>query len=606
MDEAGSFKVSDVIADYLVTHGVAHVFGVTGGASIHLLHSLRVHEGIEPVFVHHEQAAAMAADGYARVSENFGVAVATSGPGATNLITGIAGAWFDSIPVLFITGQVARYRLRGNLRTRQYGFQETDVVQMVSGITKFARQVSSPEEVIPTLDLAVGLMRAGRPGPVLVDIPDDIQRAFIQAPIPLDRYSETSVVSGALEQQALTVLRMLQASQRPVLVIGAGLVATKRGRELATTLIQQSKIPTLTTWRAKDLAQADSVSVVGTFGTHGTRAGNFIVQNSDFTLVLGSRLSTRETGTPMALWARGSNVVVVDIDSGELEKFEALGRGISLGITADCKDFTGALLDALTSCGLVTPLPGWEAWMSYVKRVQLDYDPIKVGERSCREGYVDPYRLMRILAQEVPKGEHIFLDTGCTVAWAMQAFAPQREVRLHHDCNNTAMGWALPAALGGALAGDVHQATCLVGDGSIMMNLQELASLISSGSDVVTILLNNQGYGMVRQTEEQWLESRYVGTDSKSGDLSFPDFSVVASAFGLPYIRLDSEDDVQNVLREAYLRRRCLVEVMISPVARVIPQSRFGYPIEDGEPTLDRAEFAHNMLIEPYDPSEKL
>lgn len=605
MSEPNSVKVSDAIADFLAAHGVTHVFGVTGGASIHLLHSLRSHESIEPVFVHHEQAASMAADGYARVSENFGVAVATSGPGATNLITGIAGAWFDSIPCLYIAGQVARYRLRGNLRTRQYGFQETDVVQMVSGITKFAAQVAAPEDVIPTLTKAVTVMREGRPGPVLVDIPDDIQRAFIDTTTYTRNPLPMAASDSSLDADAKHVLEMLLASQRPTLVIGAGLAATRRGRQIASTLVRLARIPTLTTWRAKDIELDDDL-VVGTFGTHGTRAGNFVVQNSDFTLVLGSRLSTRETGTPMSLWARDSKVVVVDIDSGELEKFEALGRGIALGVNADCPDFTAALVRALKQSDYRGPINAWRDWISYVTKIKSTYDPVQVGECVPRSGYVDPYRFMQVLSRAAPAGEHFFLDTGCTVAWAMQAIKTERAIRLHHDCNNTAMGWALPAAIGGALASTSKKATCLVGDGSLMMNLQELSSIWSSGTEIVTILLNNSGYGMVRQTEEQWLQSRNVGTDTESGDLVFPDFSVAASAFRLPHYRLAAESDIEVVLRRAYESRRCIVEVMIAPSARVTPQARFGFPIEDGDPALDRDEFLSNMIVKPYVPVEQL
>jgi acetolactate synthase-1/2/3 large subunit len=603
MDERTKVKVSDAIADFLAIRGVSHVFGVTGGASIHLLHSLRAHQATKPIFVHHEQAAAMAADGYARVTENFGVAVATSGPGATNLITGIAGAWFDSIPCLFLSGQVARYRLRGGIRTRQYGFQETDIVQMVEGITKFAVQVSDPDAVIPVLESALEHMGEGRPGPVLVDIPDDVQRAVITKPVIIARVSQPLRSGSALGREAKRVLSILQESRRPTLVLGAGMASTTRGRRAAESLIEQLRIPTLTTWRAKDLLEANSPSYVGTFGSHGTRAGNFVIQNSDFTLVLGSRLSTRETGTPMSLWARESKVVVVDVDPGELEKFKPLGRPIALGVVGDCRDFAEELVRTAGFVGPDSRPSVWSNWFSYVERIKADYDPVKVGERPRIEGFVDPYRFIAALAQEVPTGEHIFLDTGCTVAWTMQAFSPQRGIRLHHDCNNTAMGWALPAAIGGALAVPSRQATCLVGDGSIMMNLQEVSSLLAANCDVVTILINNFGYAMVRQTEDQWLGSVHVGTDTESGDLSFPNFSTLASAFGLPYLRIDSERSMGELLRRAFTHRRCLVEVMVSPAARVVPQARFGFPIEDGEPMLDRREFKRNMLVQPYKPS---
>ena len=600
MTKVSRLKVSDLIADFLVSEGVTHVFGVTGGASIHLLHSLRAKAGIDPIFVHHEQSASMAADGFARVSENFGVAVATSGPGATNLVTGIAGAWFDSVPCLFLTGQVARYRLRGDLRTRQYGFQETDVIQMVSGITKFARQVLEPEEVLPTLRKAVEVMRSGRPGPVLVDIPDDIQRAFIEV---VDEQTPPKGIPRATQvNEAERILGLFLASQRPTLVVGAGMASSERGRKIARQLIQLLAVPTLTTWRAKDLDTTDIDNIVGTFGTHGTRAGNFVIQNSDFTLVLGSRLSTRETGTPISLWARESKVVVVDIDSGEIEKFAALGRSDIQGVVTDCVHLAEELVSAIKIKRVGFPTESWQGWLDYVSRLKSRYEPVSVGESAPIQGCIDPYRFMQALSEEVPDHEHVFLDTGCTVAWTMQAFRSRSGVRLHHDCNNTAMGWALPAAIGGALSTRARRATCLVGDGSIMMNLQELATLTSARTDIVIFLLNNLGYGMVRQTEAQWLDSQNVGTNSGTGDLHFPEFSTLSKAFGLRYLRMDTEADIRGVIATAYRYRSCLVEVAISPSARVVPQARFGFPIEDGEPSLDRAEFASNMLIATHSP----
>ncbi len=317
---SNTIKLSDYVVDFLAQRGVRHAFVVTGGASIHLLHSLADHPDIDFICPHHEQAAAMAADAYARVSGGLGCAMATSGPGATNLITGIAGAFFDSVPTIFITGQVATFRMKNDTGVRQLGFQETDIVPMVAPITKYAVQIRDPNAIAYELEKAAFIATSGRPGPVVIDIPDDLQRGPIDM-AALRHYEVTQApLRPPVEADLLAILEMLRAAERPVILLGWG-VRLAGGADLARGNLLNLGVPILTSWGAKDLLPAAEPLNVGSFGTHGTRAGNFAVQNADFVLAIGARLSTRETGTPVTSWARGAKLAIVDIDTTKSANF---------------------------------------------------------------------------------------------------------------------------------------------------------------------------------------------------------------------------------------------------------------------------------------------
>ena len=582
-------KLSDYVADFLARQGLRHVFVVTGGASIHLLHSLHNAPGIAPICVHHEQAGAMAADAYARVT-GLGCAIATSGPGATNMITGIAGAWFDSVPVLYITGQVASFRMKGATGVRQFGFQETDIVSMVAGITKRAIQLNVPEMIRYELERAVAAAQAGRLGPVLLDIPDDFQRAIIDTD-DLNSFVETIVPMWPSDSEVSQTLGYLQKSERPVMVLGAG-VRLAGAYNAARILAIYWRIPVLTTWGVKDLFPADQRLNIGTFGQDGTRYGNFTMQNADCVLAIGARLSTRETGA-LPLWARGANTIVVDIDQAELDKFATFGRLINLGICTDA----GAMIEALSEAAETWRAPDWSAWRADIKAWQTCY-PITLPAARAEQS-ISPYVLMEELSTAAPDNAQFFVDTGSTVAWAMQALRLKPGQRIYHDCNNTAMGWALPAAIGGALAAPERTTICLVGDGSLMFNLQELATIREHNLPIKIILLDNAGYGMVRQTEDQWLAGKHVGTSTESG-LGFPDFCSLVSSFGISVDAHDAREGVPFGLSDLFQRAGPgFLSLTIPPAARVTPKVAFGRPIEDGEPYLPRDEFLAQMRVPP-------
>lgn len=589
-------KVSDALAKLLVANGISHVFIVTGGASIHLLHSFESTDGITPVPMHHEQAAAMAADGYARAGGGLGCATATSGPGATNMITGIAGTWFDSIPCLFISGQVATFRLKGKLKVRQLGFQETEIVPMVSKITKFALQIKRKNDVVSNTQAAINIAKSPRPGPVLIDIPDDIQRDFIEK-FPVPRLAENAIKKEKIVKKILLndkikhIHKLINASSRPVIIFGAGATYPDI-RESCKMLVDTLGVPVLVTWRAKDLISSDCKYLIGTFGSHGTRAGNFIVQNSDLVIVFGSRLSSRETGGILRYWARDAKLVHIDIDEYESKKLQTLGKKPALIVSADLRRFIPSFLKASSSHSLPSRFTKWTSWAQEVK-VKYEYEI-----SNLESGVLNGYDFYLILNQYVSKSEQIFLDTGCTVAWAMQCFKVTDDIKLYHDCNNTAMGWALPAAIGGAIRNPLLSTTCIAGDGSFMMNLQELSTSKLHSSNLKIIILNNSGYAMVRQTEDQWLLGKHVGTDQRNGDITFPDFCELAKSFGLKSFKAKNQNELHSGLKSMYIDNDInVLEVVIDASSKVVPLMRAGFPLEDSEPALSIQELEENMLI---------
>lgn len=588
-------KLADFVADFLAQQGIRHVFIISGGASIHLLHAVGAHPKVEHICPHHEQAGAMAADAYARVTGNLGCAIATSGPGATNMITGIAGAWFDSIPVLYITGQVTTFRMKGDTGVRQLGFQETEIIPMVRPITKYAAQIADPRQILYELEKAVHIAKSGRPGPVLIDIPDDLQRELIDTknlsgfvPDGAEPKTAAEPTSGELD----SAVALLEAAERPVVVLGWG-VRLAGGIEAVRDLVEHLSFPVLTSWGARDILPADHPLLAGTFGTHGTRAGNFAVQNADLVLSIGARLSTRETGSPMDSWAREARTIVVDIDSAELRKFEKFGKQITLPICADARMFA----EAMSGRSNEVARNDIGAWRERIAGWRKTY-PVCPPELADEPG-VNPYVFVRSLAQVQTGRDHIFIDTGCAVAWTMQGIDVSKGQRLYHDFNNTAMGWALPAAIAGSLATGRGTVSCIVGDGSLMMNLQELATVRQHSLPIRIFVLNNGGYSMVQQTQDQWLDSQYVGT-SQEGGLGFPDFPAAAAAFGIPHLVIAANNEIEEKLRQVNAHEGpLLVDVRIPGAHRVVPQAKFGYPIEDAEPLLPRDEFLSNMIVKP-------
>ena len=585
-------KLSDYVIEFLATKGIKHAFVVTGGAAVHLIDSIAKNPKMEYVCPQHEQAGAMMADAYARVTGKIGLAISTSGPGATNMLTGACCAYYDSVPVLYITGQVTTFRLKRDMGIRQLGFQETDVVDIFKPVMKYAVRVDEANQIQYELEKACHIATSGRPGPVLIDLPDNLQRENIDIG-RLKKFSpEHDAPQTGLDQQIDRCIELIHSSRRPVLILGWGVRLSKAESEI-DAVIERLGMPVLPTWAVKDFLPNDHPLLIGPFGTHGTRYGNFAVQNADLVLSIGARLDTRAAGSPLTTFAREAKKIIVDIDQTELDKFEKLGMKADVLIHADANQFAKALNGRLS--GTRKDNMGWwhnkiSEWKNRYPICPLNY----YGERD-----VNPYVFMKRLSDELDGEAIVFSDTGCALAWLMQAFEVKRGQRLFHDFNNTAMGYALPASIGASIALDKKPIVCVTGDGSLQMNIQELASVIHYQLPIKIFLFNNHGYNMIQQTQEQWLDSRYEASTGESG-LGFPDFLRVARAYGFKTMNIARNSVVTRKIRDVLLHQGpvfCNVE--ISPSHRVIPQVIFGRPIEDSEPFLDRAEFLQNMIVKP-------
>lgn len=590
-------KLSDCVARLLAERGIRKVFAISGGASLHLIHSIAETEGVDFVCPQHEQAGAMAADAYSRVSGHFGCALATSGPGATNLVTGIASAYYDSVPVLFLTGNVATFRSKGDTGVRQIGFQETDVVEMCRSITNYAVLVNDPYKTLYELEKALYLARSGRPGPVLVDIPDDLQRMQVD-PARFEHFSPPAELASTsdLSHEVEAIVACLRTAKRPVLVLGWGIHLASIEDEVRR-LVDVLEIPVVMTWAARDLLPADHPCNAGGFGTHGVRAANFTVQNADFVLSIGSRLDSKATGSPPSSFAREARIAMVDIDPCEIRKFEKLGLSVEIPVAADVRDLVPQLLQRLRSERQPSILP----WRKRVEDWKARYPVCPPG--IAAEERLNPYHMVDVLSDLLGEDEIIVSETGCALAWMMQAFRFKRGQRFFHAFNYTPMGFGLPAAIGAAFAAPGRRILCVAGDGSLQMNIQELATVIRHDLPIKILLINNHGHGMVQQTQDQWLGGKYHATTVEGG-LAFPDFTAVASAYGFATERVERNAEIEGALRRMLSHPGpFFLDLEIDAAHRVVPQVQFGRPNEDAGPLLDRDEFLSNMIVRPLDVS---
>ena len=520
-------KLSDYVVWFLKSKGIKTVFAISGGASIHIIQSIAETPGIDLICPLHEQAGAMAADGYSRMSGKMGAAIATSGPGATNLLTGICGAYYDSVPLWCITGQVATFRMSADTGVRQIGFQETDIIDICKSVTNYAVQIKKANDIRYELEKAYYLANHGRPGPVLIDIPDNIQREEIDAKKmkgfhpPISEIAQSKFSVNKLKE----CLQLIKFAKRPILILGWGIHLSKAYKEI-NILIKKLGFPVAPTWAMAHILPSDHPLYIGTFGTHGTRYANFAVQNSDLVLSIGTRLDTKATGSPMTTFARAAKKIVVDIDSKELNKFNKFGLTIDLLIQSDAKLF----LQAINENKIQTDKVSISKWTDQINVWKKKY---KICPPVCyKEKGINPYVFVKILSSKLTENQTIFVDTGCTLAWIMQAFEFKQNQRLFHDFNNTAMGWALPASIGACFSNNKKPIITIVGDGSLMMNVQELATITRHKLPIKLFLINNKGHSMVKQTQDQWLNSKYYATSIKGG-LPDPNYFDISNAFGI-------------------------------------------------------------------------
>jgi len=577
-------KLSDYVINFLVSKDVTHVFEVCGGSIAHFLDSLYKRKDIQTVSMHHEQAAAFAAEGYSRSGGNIGVAMATSGPGATNLMTGIASCFFDSIPCIFITGQVNTYEFKFTKPVRQVGFQETDIVNLVKPITKYAALITEPDKIRYYLEKAFYVAKSGRPGPVLLDIPMNIQRAEINLK-SLESFSEDTSYKlyKKLDSNIIkNVVESIKSSSRPVVLIGGGLRLSKAQDELLK-FIKHTGIPVVSSLMGIDGFAHDSDAFSGMIGTYGNRYANLTVANADLLMILGARLDTRQTGTNPETFARTAKIIHVDIDPHELNN----KRKSDLPLNLDIKDFL-SMLNKYIGKYDKNKIQPWREMIAGYKKRYLYY---KTGGNA-----IDPNFFMHKLSKFIPGSAVICADVGQNQMWAAQVLEINKKQRFLTQGGAGAMGSSLSMAIGASFSDSGRTIVAISGDGGFQLNIQELQTIYHYKLPIKIILINNHCYGMVKQFQEQYFNSRFQSTVI---GYSYPNFQDVVSAYGIPVQKISNANEINKALAKLFKNRRPMfLEINISSKEKVFPKLSVNRPIEEQEPFLPLKELKSNMLID--------
>jgi acetolactate synthase-1/2/3 large subunit len=587
-------KTSDYVAKVLVDHGVGEAFVLTGGCIVHIIDSIARNGRIRYIPVMHEQGGAMAADAYARISGNLGVAMTTSGPGATNLLTGVCCSYYDSIPVLLITGQVPASQLKRDSQSRQIGFQETDVVSIYQSVTKYAKLVDDARTIRYELEKAIYIARSGRPGPVLLDICDDVQRAEID-PQELDSFSppENAEPQAVSQAQIAQLMSLINQSERPVMILGGG-IRSAGALLLVRRVVEELRLPFTLTWAGMDYLAHDHELYVGGFGVTSGRPGNFAVQNADLIIAIGTRLDTHEAGSNMKTFARGARKVVVDIDRAEQEKYASHGMAVDLLITGDARE----VLEAISSSHDTLVTRDRTAWLSHIRDWKAKY-PICTDAHRRQPSRVNPYVFMEELSRLADDDAIIVTDCGSNLIWTMQGFAAKRDQRVISAFNHSPMGYSLPASMGAALAAPGRQTVCIIGDGGLQINIQELATIERQQVDVKIFVMNNHGHGIIQGTQDNWLDGRHHAAHPDHG-LPDPDCERIAKAYGIATERIGSHHELAPTMSKVLgMKGPVLCNVNLLSGPQISPKLLYGRPIEDSDPLLPRDEFHANMLVKP-------
>jgi acetolactate synthase I/II/III large subunit len=600
-------KLSEFVARRIADHGITQVFMMTGGGAMHLNDSFAFEPRLRCLFNHHEQACAIAAEGYARVSGKPALLNVTTGPGGVNALTGVHGAWTDSIPMLVVSGQVKRETMAGSYDIpglRQLGDQEIDIVRMAAGITKYAEVVMDPASIRYALKKALHLATHGRPGQCWLDIPIDVQAAQID-PERLKGYEPEKDATdlAALEAQCADVLARLSAAQRPVILVGTG-VRLAGALDVFDAVSRRLGVPVAPAWTAVDQVASDDELYCGRTGTIGDRAGNFAVQNADVLLVIGSRLNIRQVSYNWGSFARHAFKIQVDVDPAELAKPTVRP---DLGIVSDAKLFLETLGRRIEASGF--DRDKHRAWVAWCRERVKRYPVVEPRHRAVKNGLVNPYYFVEALFERLGADDVVVCGNATASVVGFQAAVVKRGQRIFANSGCAAMGYDLPAAVGAASAAGARRVVCLAGDGSIQLNVQELQTVVHNRLPVKLFVLNNAGYLSMRMSQGGFF-GRFVGEGPRSG-LSFPSMVALASAYGLPAAAAQGESFTAAIDHALASDGPFLCEVMLDPEqqfepklsSRQLPDGRMvSSPLEDLFPFLSREELKQNLFIPPIEP----
>lgn len=601
-------RLADYVADFLVSHGVTDVFSVVGGGAMHLNDALGHKEGLNVTYNHHEQACAIAAEAYARLDNKIAAVCVTTGPGGTNALTGVVGGWLDSIPMFIISGQVrydttARYALQFTEKPlRAMGDQEYDIVKSVEAMTKYAVMLENPSQIRYILEKGWHLATTGRPGPVWIDIPVDYQGSYIETEdLPeYDSFEDDMELPPSVGDEVIqSVLEKIKNARRPVFHAGYG-IRLSGGYKAFRSVAEKLNIPIVTYWNAVDLIEDENPLYCGRAGNMGDRPGNWAIQNADLVLAVGTRISIRQVGYNWKTWARAAEVIMVDIDQAELKKPTI---HVEMPIWADAKDFLEKLDEAS-----VMPVNTEIDWLETCQRWKREYPAVLPRQWEENGKTANVYAFIRYLSSRLPENSLTAVSNGACCVVGNQAYVIQKGSRMANNSAVASMGYGLPAAIGTCIGGGRRDTICLEGDGSIMMNLQELQTVLTNKLPVKLFLINNKGYHSIRITQENlFKEHGKVGIGPESGDLSFPEFKKIAEAFGYKYYSAHSNAEMKAVVDDALMQEGPIFcEIFTdteqvwepkSSTKRLEDGTLFSPPLEDLAPFLPREELERNMFI---------
>lgn len=566
-------KVADYIVKFLIEKGVSDVFGYPGGMVAHLINSFDKYK--DRITLHtnyHEQASAFAANGYAQITGKVGVAYSSSGPGATNLVTGICNAFFDSIPTIFLTGQVNTYESKKDFPIRQKGFQETEIIPIVKSVTKYCAYIKNASDVRYELEKAFYIAQEGRKGPVLLDIPMDIQRMNIE-PDELCAFQPEQQKNSEIDISIIT--ESIKRSKRPVLLVGAGTkpIQTKK---MVRQLVKKWRIPLVSSMLAVDVVSSDEEMNFGFIGAYGGRAANFIVAKSDLVIAIGSRLDVRQVGGKRENFAPEAQLIRVDIDEGELSHRV---NNQEKHICAEAQDVLKKLL-----AEEMEPGESLQQWREVCKKIQ---------EKLYGIDDKMPNLIINKIGKMVPEDYTITTDVGQNQVWVAQSLCIKRNQSVLFSGGLGSMGYSLPAAIG-AYYGNKKPVISFNGDGGVQMNIQELQFIAREKLPIAIVVFNNHALGMIRHFQEMYFNGCYTQTVNGKGYES-PDFEKIAQAYGLKYCLLDEKKEIKNNC--FIITEPILIEVVFNENTYVFPKLEFGKPNQDQEPLLDRIFYEQLMQL---------
>lgn len=603
-------RLADYVADFLVSKGVTDCFSVVGGGAMHLNDALGHHKGLKVTYNHHEQACAIAAEAYARLENRIAAVCVTTGPGGTNAITGVLGGWLDSIPMFVISGQVrydttARYasRFMDGKTLRAVGDQEYDIVRTIEPMTKYAVMIEDPKMIRYAMEKGWHLATTGRPGPVWIDIPVDYQGKYIETD-ELEGYDpkeDDQDLPPAVEKEVIgTVLEKIRNAKRPVFHAGYG-IRLSGAYDTFRSVMEKLNIPVVTYWNAVDLIEDEHPLYCGRAGNMGDRPGNWAIQNADLILAIGTRISIRQVGYNWKTWARAAEVIMVDVDEAELKKPTL---HVEMPIWADAKDFLTKMDEMI---GDNTPVNVEKEWNAICQTWKKEYPVVQPHQWEENGQTANVYAFIKYLSSRLSENSLTAVSNGACCVVGNQTYVIQKGSRMANNSAVASMGYGLPAAIGTCIGGKRKETICLEGDGSIMMNLQELQTIITNKLPIKIFLINNNGYHSIRITQTNLFNKNFVGIGEESQDLGFPEYKKIAEAFGYPYYSARSNKEMMKVVDEVLQTEGpVFCEIFTdttqvwepkSSTKRLEDGTLVSPPLEDLAPFLPRKELEKIMIV---------